>query len=171
MVLWVNMVSDAVPSFALGYDVAEADIMKERPRNPNESVLANYTWSRVLIRGMFMGVMVYASFLLAAQSGMTSNEAQTVAFLTLVYGQLWHVFDARSSSTLFRRNPFGNPRLVLAVLFAGISSYLITIIPFFNTVIGTAQLPMNVYLMVLFIPALPTLILSSLKELLKIKIW
>ena len=171
MVLWVNMVSDAVPSFALGYDVAEADIMKERPRNPNESVLANYTWSRVLIRGMFMGLMVYASFLLAAQSGMTSNEAQTVAFLTLVYGQLWHVFDARSSSTLFRRNPFGNPRLVLAVLFAGISSYLITIIPFFNTVIGTAQLPMNVYLMVLFIPALPTLILSSLKELLKIKIW
>lgn len=171
MVLWVNMVSDAVPSFALGYDVAETDIMKERPRNPNESVLANYTWSRVLIRGMFMGVMVYASFLLAAQSGMTSNEAQTVAFLTLVYGQLWHVFDARSSSTLFRRNPFGNPRLVLAVLFAGISSYLITIIPFFNTVIGTAQLPMNVYLMVLFIPALPTLILSSLKELLKIKIW
>ncbi|HDT8257738.1 TPA: cation transporting ATPase C-terminal domain-containing protein [Listeria monocytogenes] len=80
-------------------------------------------------------------------------------------------FDARSSSTLFRRNPFGNPRLVLAVLFAGISSYLITIIPFFNTVIGTAQLPMNVYLMVLFILALPTLILSSLKELLKIKIW
>lgn len=171
MVLWVNMVSDAVPSFALGYDIAESDIMNEKPRDPKESILANYTWSRVLIRGTIMGLMVFVAFVWAAQQGMASNEAQTVAFLTLVYGQLWHVFDARSSRTLFRRNPFGNPRLILAVLFAGISSFLVTIIPFFNTVMGTAPLSLPVYLLVLFIPALPTLILSGIKELFNIKIW
>ncbi len=171
MVLWVNMVSDALPSFSLGYDTAESDIMKEDPRDPQESVLANHTWSRVLIRGSIMGFMVYLGFLFAAKAGMTSNEAQTVAFLTLVYGQLWHVFDARSSFTIFRRNPFGNPRLIMAVLFAGISSFLVTVIPFFNLVMGTAQLPMNVYWLVIIIPALPTFILSGLKEIFKIKIW
>lgn len=88
MVLWVNMVSDAIPSFSLGYDVAETDLMKEKPRNPNESILANHTWSRVLIRGTVMGAMVYLGFLLAAQNGLNASEAQTVAFLTLVYGQL-----------------------------------------------------------------------------------
>lgn len=171
MVLWVNMVSDAIPSFSLGYDVAETDLMKEKPRNPNESILANHTWSRVLIRGTVMGAMVYLGFLLAAQNGLNASEAQTVAFLTLVYGQLWHVFDARSSRTLFRRNPFGNIRLVGAVLFAGVSSFLVIIIPFFNSVIGTAQLTLPVYLLVIFIPALPTLILSGIKEVFKIKIW
>lgn len=171
MVLWVNMVSDAIPSFSLGYDVAETDLMKEKPRNPNESILANHTWSRVLIRGTVMGVMVYLGFLLAAQNGLNASEAQTVAFLTLVYGQLWHVFDARSSRTLFRRNPFGNIRLVGAVLFAGVSSFLVTTIPFFNSVMGTAQLTLPVYLLVIFIPALPTLILSGIKEVFKIKIW
>lgn len=171
MVLWVNMVSDAIPSFSLGYDVAETDLMKEKPRNPNESILANHTWSRVLIRGTVMGAMVYLGFLLAAQNGLNASEAQTVAFLTLVYGQLWHVFDARSSRTLFRRNPFGNIRLVGAVLFAGVSSFLVTIIPFFNSVMGTAQLTLPVYLLVIFIPALPTLILSGIKEVFKIKIW
>ncbi|MEG1219974.1 MAG: cation-transporting P-type ATPase, partial [Lactococcus sp.] len=171
MVLWVNMVSDAVPSFALGYDVAESDIMNEKPRDPKESVLANYTWSRVLIRGTIMGLMVFVAFVWAAKQGMSSNEAQTVAFLTLVYGQLWHVFDARSSQTLFRRNPFGNPRLVLAVAFAGISSFLVTIIPFFNVVMGTAPLSWSVYLLVFFVPALPTFILSGIKEIFKVKIW
>lgn len=165
------MVSDAVPSFALGYDVAESDIMNEKPRDPKESVLANYTWSRVLIRGTIMGLMVFVAFVWAAKQGMSSNEAQTVAFLTLVYGQLWHVFDARSSQTLFRRNPFGNPRLVLAVVFAGISSFLVTIIPFFNVVMGTAPLSLSVYLLVLFVPALPTFILSGIKEIFKVKIW
>ena len=171
MVLWVNMVSDALPSFALGYDVAESDIMKENPRDPNESVLANHTWSRVLIRGTIMGAMVYLGFLWAANFGLNSNEAQTVAFLTLVFGQLWHVFDARSSHTLFRRNPFSNPRLLLAVLFAGVTSILVTVLPFFNLVMGTATLPVWIYLAVIFVPALPTLILSGLKEIFKIKIW
>lgn len=171
MVLWVNMVSDAIPSFSLGYDVAETNLMKEKPRDSNQSILANYTWSRVLIRGTIMGGMVYLSFLLAAQNGLSASEAQTVAFLTLVYGQLWHVFDARSSRTLFRRNPFGNLRLVGAVVFAGVSSFLVTLIPFFNSVMGTAQLTLPIYLMVIFIPALPTLILSGVKEIFKVKIW
>ncbi|AGV72580.1 cation-translocating P-type ATPase [Lactococcus cremoris] len=171
MVLWVNMVSDAIPSFSLGYDVAETDLMKEKPRDSNQSILANYTWSRVLIRGTIMGGMVYLSFLLAAQNGLSASESQTVAFLTLVYGQLWHVFDARSSRTLFRRNPFGNLRLVGAVVFAGVSSFLVTLIPFFNSVMGTAQLTLPIYLMVIFIPALPTLILSGVKEIFKVKIW
>lgn len=171
MVLWVNMVSDALPSFALGYDVAESNIMKENPRDPNESILANHTWSRVLIRGSIMGIMVYLSFVWAAQTGFNSHEAQSVAFLTLVFGQLWHVFDARSSHTLFRRNPLGNPRLVVAVLFAGITSILVTIIPFFNIVMGTAKLPVNIYPLVIIIPALPTLILSALKEVFNIQIW
>lgn len=171
MVLWVNMVSDAIPSFSLGYDVAETDLMKEKPRDSNQSILANYTWSRVLIRGTIMGGMVYLSFLLAAQNGLSASEAQTVAFLTLVYGQLWHVFDARSSRTLFRRNPFGNLRLVGAAVFAGVSSFLVTLIPFFNSVMGTAQLTLPIYLMVIFIPALPTLILSGVKEIFKVKIW
>lgn len=171
MVLWVNMVSDAIPSFSLGYDVPESDIMKEKPRNPKESILANYTWSRVLVRGIVMGLAVYIGFILAAKQGMTSNQAQTVAFLTLVYGQLWHVFDARSSKTLFRRNPFGNKKLVAAVLFAGITSFLVTIIPFFNTVMGTSALSFEVYMAVIFLPSLPTLILSAIKEICNIKIW
>lgn len=41
MVLWVNMVSDAIPSFSLGYDVAETDLMNEKPRDSNQSILAN----------------------------------------------------------------------------------------------------------------------------------
>ncbi|MQS76134.1 cation-translocating P-type ATPase [Companilactobacillus halodurans] len=171
MVLWVNMISDSLPSFALGYDVAESDIMKEKPRDVNESILANHTWSRVLIRGTIMGAMVYLAFYWAARNNFTPNQAQTAAFLTLVFGQLWHVFDARSSKSIFRRNPFENKHLLVAVLFAGISSILVTAIPFFNLVMGTAQLPRIVYLWVIFIPAIPTFVLSGLKEIFKIKIW
>jgi Ca2+-transporting ATPase len=57
------------------------------------------------------------------------------------------------------------------VLFAGISSFLVTIILFFQSVMGTAALNTEVYLLALFILAIPTFILSSLKEVFHIKIW
>ncbi|WP_137597752.1 cation-translocating P-type ATPase [Paucilactobacillus kaifaensis] len=171
MVLWVNMISDSMPSFAMGYDDPEHDIMSVKPRNVNESVLANHLLSRVLIRGFVMGFAVFIAFYWAAKAGMQPNEAQTVAFLTLVFGQLWHVFDARSSRTLFRRNPFSNPYLIATVLFAGISSLTITVLPFFNTLMGTSPLSWEVYLIVIFLPALPTFVLSGLKEVFKTEIW
>lgn len=171
MVLWVNMISDFLPSFALGYDDAEHDVMAVKPRNVHESLLANHLLSRVMIRGVVMGLSVFIAFYWAAKSGMQVNEAQTVAFLTLVFGQLWHVFDARSTHTLFRRNPFSNPYLLAAVLFAGISSLAITMLPFFNTFMGTSILNWQIYIAVIFLPAIPTLVLSGLKELFKIKIW
>ncbi|WP_367369779.1 cation-translocating P-type ATPase [Pediococcus parvulus] len=171
MVLWVNMISDSLPSFALGYDDAEHDVMAVKPRNVHESLLANHLLSRVMIRGVVMGLSVFIAFYWAAKSGMQVNEAQTVAFLTLVFGQLWHVFDARSTHTLFRRNPFSNPYLLAAVLFAGISSLAITMLPFSNTFMGTSMLNWQIYIAVIFLPAIPTLVLSGLKELFKIKIW
>ncbi|WP_179393955.1 cation-translocating P-type ATPase [Lacticaseibacillus absianus] len=164
MVLWVNMVSDALPSFALGYDVPEADLMRQPPRNVRASILDGML-GRIFLRGIVMGGLVYVAFLWGAHQGMRASEAQTLGFLTLVFGQLWHVFDARSTRTLFRRNPFENGKLLIAVGFAAVTSLLVTLFPFFNTVMGTAPLSAELYLAVIFLPAIPTFVLSGLKEL------
>lgn len=164
MVLWVNMISDALPSFALGYDVPEADLMQQPPRNVHQSILKGML-GRICLRGVVMGALVYLAFVWAAQAGLSAQEAQTVAFLTLVFGQLWHVYDARSTRTLFHRNPFENGKLTIAVAFAAVASLLVTLLPFFNTVMGTAPLSGSLYLAVVCLPALPTLVLSGIKAL------
>ena len=169
MVLWVNMVSDALPSFALGYDVPESDIMNEPPRDTRKSILAEGMLNRIIVRGTVMGLVVFVAFVIAARSGMQVREAQTVAFLSLVFGQLWNVFDARSSRTLFHRNPFSNPKLIIAVSFSALSSLFVTISPFFNEVMGTARLSGLVYLMVIFIPAIPVFLISGIKAIFHLK--
>ncbi|GAD16300.1 cation-transporting P-type ATPase [Lentilactobacillus otakiensis] len=165
MVLWVNMISDSLPSFALGYDEAESDVMKQKPRDAKQSVLANGMLRRVLFRGGVMGGMVFLAFVWAAMQGFTVAQSQTIAFLTLVFGQLWHVYDARSVKTLFDRNPFSNSRLTLAVGFAATSSILVTLSPFFNNVMGTAPLSMTMYISIIVISAIPTFVISGIKKL------
>lgn len=165
MVLWVNMISDSLPSFALGYDDAESDVMQQRPRDTKQSILANGMLRRVLFRGGVMGAMVFLAFIWAASQGYTVAQSQTIAFLTLVFGQLWHVYDARSVNTLFDRNPFSNSRLTLAVGFAATSSILVTLMPFFNNVMGTAPLTMTMYVLIILISAVPTFVISGIKKL------
>jgi Ca2+-transporting ATPase len=165
MVLWVNMVSDSLPSFALGYDEPEADVMKQRPRDTTQSILANGMLRRVLLRGSIMGAAVFIAFIWAANQGFSVAESQTIAFLTLVFGQLWHVYDARSAKTLFDRNPFSNSRLTLAVSFAATASILVTLMPFFNQVMGTAPLSISLYIGIIILSALPTFIISGIKKL------
>ncbi|ANK60815.1 cation-translocating P-type ATPase [Loigolactobacillus backii] len=164
MVMWVNMISDSLPALALGYDEPEADLMEAKPRDTKKSILADGMLRRIIVRGSVMGFTVFIAFIWAASSGMAAEEAQTVAFLTLVFGQLWHVFDARSSTTLFRRNPFTNWRLLTAVSFAALSSLLATLLPFFNELMGTVPLTAPLYLAVILLPSLPTFIISGIKE-------
>lgn len=166
MVLWVNMISDALPSFALGYDVPESDIMNKPPRDTHKTILDSKMMMRIVVRGVTMGLVVFGAFVLAARKGMQVEEAQTVAFLTLVFGQLWNVFDARSSKTLYHRNPFSNSKLIMAVAFSALSSLFVTMSPFFNEVMGTARLSAGVYLMLIFVPAIPVFLISGIKAVL-----
>ena len=116
-----------------------------------------------------MGAMVFLAFVWAASQGLSVAQSQTIAFLTLVFGQLWHVYDARSVKTLFDRNPFSNSRLTLAVGFAATSSILVTLIPFFNNVMGTAPLSMTMYLIIIVVSAIPTFVISGVKKMISNK--
>jgi Ca2+-transporting ATPase len=90
--------------------------------------------------------------------------AQTSAFATLIFAQLWHIFDSRSSVTLFRKDPFGNRILLGAVAFSAILSLLAIYTPPGNLVLGTEPLAMRHLFEIIALAALPTLGLSALKE-------
>lgn len=167
MILWVNLVSDGIPSLALGVDMAEDDVMARQPRPSRESFFAHHLGTRILVRGLVMGGISYSLFQVAIDLDTTLEYAQTIAFATLIFGQLFHVFDARTFSTLYHRNPFSNRLLVIAVLGSALLSLIMIYSPFGNLVLGTTPISIEHLIMVCFIAALPTFILSALKDLFK----
>ena len=116
-ILWVNLVTDGLPAMALGLDQPEDDVMKRKPRSPREGVFAR----GLRLEGCFKGFFnrdCYPSgiyYCLPAKSEHL-EYAQTVAFATLVFAQLIHVFDCRSEKSILARNPFGNKYLVCSVV-------------------------------------------------------
>jgi Ca2+-transporting ATPase len=169
MILWINLVSDGMPSLALGVDEAEGDVMQRKPRAGNESFFADNLGARIITRGLMMGGLAFAMFMYALNLNLTLEYAQTLAFMTLIFGQLVHVFDARTFTTLYHRNPFSNHLLLWAVGGSAGLSLLMVYTPFGNLALGTTPLDPQHLLMALFIAALPTFILSGLKEIFHMK--
>jgi Ca2+-transporting ATPase len=163
MVLWINLVSDGIPALALGVEPPEADIMEREPRDRQESFFADYLGARILLRGLALGWLSYFMFDFALDRGAELAYAETLAFSTLIFAQLWHVFDARTFTTIYHSNPFTNPYLLLAVAGSALLSIAVIYLPIGNSVFGTTALTPKHLLMVIAIAALPTFTLSAIK--------
>lgn len=164
MILWVNLVSDGIPALALGFEDAEDDIMERKPRPRDEDIFAGGLKERIILRGLAVGGVTFWVFQIALSRGATLEFAQTMAFVTIMFSQLWHVFDARTTSTLYRRSPFGNTKLLLAVGFSILLSAAAIYTGFGNYVLGTEALPINILVSCAFVAAIPTFVLSGIKE-------
>ena len=169
MILWVNLVSDGIPSLALGVDNEEEGIMNRKPIASEEGFFADNLASRIVLRGLVLGFTTYFMFQYAIDKGATLAYAQTIAFMTLIFGQIFHIFDARTFSTLYRRNPWSNRYLLAAVGSSALLSVGLIYSPLGSVAFGTEPLAFKHLVMVIAIAALPTFVLSGLKEIFKIK--
>ncbi|PRY22583.1 Ca2+-transporting ATPase [Aliiruegeria haliotis] len=164
MILWVNLVSDGLPALTLGFEAAEPDLMSRPPRPRNEDFFAAGMKERILIRGTLVGLLTFYVFRVFLEQGATLDHARTAAFMTLIFAQIWHVFDARTTTTLFRKSPLGNRTLLGAVAASILLSLLATYTGAGHVVLGTASLPLPHLVGTFFLASLPTLLLSGIKE-------
>ena len=106
--LWINLITDTFPALALGMEQGEDDIMKRKPRSPQESIFAGGIGINVVLQGIFIGLVTLLSFLIGHyietgtwewvfhDAGDIANDGMTMAFLTLSLTESFHSLNARS---------------------------------------------------------------------------
>jgi len=104
-ILFLNLVTDVFPALALGAGEGSPGLMRRPPRPAEEPIVAARHWWAIggyggLIAAVVLGVLMLSIRLL----GFTEAQGTTIAFLTLAFAQLWHVFNMRDSGSGFLRN-------------------------------------------------------------------
>ncbi|MEE8334448.1 MAG: cation-transporting P-type ATPase [Alphaproteobacteria bacterium] len=95
-ILFLNLVTDVFPAFALSACEGAPDVMDRPPRPPGEPVLPRRRWIAVALHGGAITLATLAALFIAIQwLGYDDRAAVTVSFLTLAFAQLWHVFNMR----------------------------------------------------------------------------
>lgn len=150
-ILLVNLATDGLPAIALGVDPADNDIMRQQPREKNESIFARGLVEKILVRGSLIGLCTLLSFMVGRYYGMNLDTCRTLALCTLVMSQLIHVFECRSERhSIFEIKLFTNPYLVGAVAISVILICMVLYIPFLQGVFHTVPLSLNQWLIVTF---------------------
>jgi Ca2+-transporting ATPase len=129
--LWINLVTDALPAMALGVEPPEPDVMQRPPRPPDERVITRRRGLRILYHGALNGAAAAAAFY-AVYRGNEANlpTARTAAFATLAFAQLCFSFACRSERyTLPQLGFFSNPWLLGALAVSALLQLVVLTVP------------------------------------------
>jgi Ca2+-transporting ATPase len=161
-ILWVNLVTDGLPAMALGLDRPEENVMKRKPRSPNEGVFSRGLGWKVVSRGFLIGIVTLLSFMVVYHNDPAQLQyAQTVAFATLVMAQLIHVFDCRSEKSVLSRNPFGNQYLVWAVISSLALMFVVIYYHPLQPIFHTLPIAAKDWLLIVGLSSIPTFLLAG----------
>lgn len=106
--LFINLLTDSLPAIALGMEPHNKDVMNEKPRPADQSILTSDFLKTVGIEGLIIGALTVTAFLIGLRSG-NSVSASTMAFGTLCLSRLVHGFNCKSSKpVIFTKKFFNN---------------------------------------------------------------
>jgi len=95
-ILFLNLVTDVLPAFALATGEGEDDVMRLPPRDPREPLLGASQWIFIAGYGALLTASTLATLLIGQYWLELEGDALvTVSFLTLAFAQLLHVFNMR----------------------------------------------------------------------------
>lgn len=110
--LFINLLTDSLPAIALGLEPHQKEVMDQKPRPMNESILTKSFLLGIVTEGLSIAVMTMAAFLIGYKSG-GAGLASTMAFGTLCVSRLVHGFNCKSRRPeVFTKKIFNNIYLI-----------------------------------------------------------
>ena len=136
--LFVNLITDSFPAFALGMSKVDDSVMEKKPRTKDDPFFRKKKWVQILIQGIFIGVLSLISFCMG--NLVNYQVGTTMSFLTLSFTQLFHSFNVNTEKSVFTKKSLENKYLLYAFLFGVVFSSVIMYIPYFANIFKLAPL-------------------------------
>jgi Ca2+-transporting ATPase len=138
-ILWINLVTDGLPSLALTAEPAERGIMRRPPRPMQESIFAHGMWQHMLWVGLLMAALTLLTQAWAFHTG--HAHWQTMVFTVLTISQLVHVMAIRSEKeSLFSIGLFSNRPMTLTIIVTFLLQMATIYVPALNPIFKTEPL-------------------------------
>lgn len=162
--LFINLLTDSLPAIALGLEPHSKEVMKEKPRPMNESILTKDFLFKVGTEGLSIGVTTMIAFLIGYHSGENALLASTMAFATLCCARLFHGFNCKSDRpVVFTKAVINNIYLIGAFILGIILITCVVMIPGLHSIFKVQTLTISQLFTVYGLAALNIPIVQLLK--------
>lgn len=113
--LFINLLTDSLPAIAIGLEPAQADLMKDRPRDAKKPIMDKKFVVQVLFEGTIIAVVTMIAYYLGVQNG-GQGVGMTMAFATLSLSRLVHGMNCRTNAPLTMKTLWVNPYSFMALI-------------------------------------------------------
>jgi P-type Ca2+ transporter type 2C len=167
-ILWLNIITDVFPALALALEPSAPNMMKRKPRDPQERLLNRSFAGLIAWQGLLLAGVTLAAFAVGmswyGDEGIGLRHAVTISFMTLALAQTFHAFNARSQmESAFNSRLFTNQWLWGAVMMCVLLQLAAVYVPFLQTVLRTVPLNLLDWGLVVGFSLLPVVIVELVK--------
>ena len=167
--LFINLLTDSLPAIAIGTERSRKDLLRDKPRNTNASILSKDFIIEIALEGLVIAIFTVAAFTIGLKTiavvGETEGRAiaSTMAFSTLCLARLFHGFNCRGKKSILKIGLFTNRYSWMAFGLGVFLLNLVLFVPFLKNLFEVATLNNsqigNIYLLAF----IPTVIIQIVK--------
>ncbi|MFH1462317.1 MAG: HAD-IC family P-type ATPase [bacterium] len=140
-ILWVNLVEDGLPDFALAFEPKEKDLMKQSPKKRNEPLLTKEMKTIIFVIGIATDLILLGLFFWLWKQNYDIFYIRTMIFGGLAINSLFYVFSCKSlRRNIWHINIFSNKLLLLAVGVGFLMLFSAIYLPPLQTLLKTVSL-------------------------------
>ncbi|WKY78466.1 cation-translocating P-type ATPase [Leuconostoc lactis] len=168
--LFINLVADGLPGFALSREPMLTNVMNQPPMPKNAKLFGQGLGRQIGLNATLFTVVTLIAIWIGQNltlGGLQPNEqiGQTMAFIILSLTSIWHVFNIRSHKTLFAIGYNANKTLVNMAILATVITLAISLTPLTRSLFGLTGLSIAHWAVILVLSVLPTIVIELFKHL------
>ncbi|MFP4690406.1 MAG: cation-translocating P-type ATPase [Bacteroidales bacterium] len=165
--LFLNLLADVFPALALALSKGLPHVMQQPPKDPREPILTRQSWHTISSYGVIMAVWITGAYFVGLYYlGVSEDIANNIAFFSLAFTQLAHVFNMRERKEHFLKNQVTQNKYVwYAIGFCTVVILSAYFIPFLSTILSFQAMGTKPWILVIATMILSTLTIQILKSL------
>ena len=159
--LFINLLTDSLPSIAVGVEPKNEDILDEKPRDPNEAILTKRFSAKLLIEGILIAIFIIIAFYIGLKD--SALKGSTMAFATLCLARLFHGIDYRGQRNVFAIGFFKNKFSLIAFALGFILLNAVLLCPPIYNMFGITKLETANFIQIYVLSLIPTVLVQIYK--------
>ena len=146
--LFINLVSDSLPAFALGMEKVELEIMSSPPRNPRSGLFSGKVGISIIYQAVLQTVIAMSVFVIGVKF-YSPKEASTMVFFTVIFMQLLHSVNCKTNNSIFEKKLFDNKTFNICFVITLVLNLLVACVPFMYTIFDLQFLNLSQWILII----------------------
>lgn len=146
--LFINLVTDSLPAFALGMEKVEKDVMTSPPRDSSSGLFGGKVGVAIIYQSILQTLIVMIVFVVGIKF-YSPNVASTMVFFSIIFMQLLHSVNCKTNNSIFTKNLFDNRTFNICFVVTLSINLCVACIPFMYQLFGLEFLNFSQWIVVI----------------------